>query len=698
MSKDNDDLDEFRYCMERADQAHVADLENREEALDDLRFCAGGRHQWDITVLQEREADGRPIITINRMGQFVHQISGEARANRPSIKVRPVDDESDPDTADILEGIIRHIEDQSEAVSKCYIPGIENAARCGIKNWRVNTEWADDDTFGQDIFIRDIMNPLAVLWDPYAISPDRSDADWCFVIEDISQEEYEDTYPDHPIADFTSGLTAIFWRDIATKTVRIAEYWYKKPFKKHLGQTKDGKTIDLTKIPKQLWELMGITRDREVDSFKIFSRMVSGNGFLTDPQPWAGRYIPIVACIGEEIRVGEHRSRKGIVRDAKDPQRLYNIWRSLQAETIGLQPKSPYIGTAKQFEKYKTVWQLANKRNFPYIPYDPDDKAPPPQRQPPPQSSPAMMEEAMLSVDEMKATTGVYDASLGNKSNETSGVAIENRDKQAATSNAHFADNLALSIRHTGRILVDLIPEIYDTEKVVRLLNEDGTEKWAHINKLIQTPQGPQYFHDLSLGKYDVAIKTGPSYATRRQESADFLLQFMQTMPDSAHFVADLLAKNLDAPGSEELAKRFRILLAKTNPELFPEGTGEPPTPPTQQDQNNALMAHIKLTQEAAKAQLMEAQAEDAEMDASLKGAQVHALAVGDPMSQMAEQAVMNVLQRMFGGAQQPQPGQPQTAPQAPQPAVAPHIAPFTPQPSQPSPLAQGQPAPSVAQ
>lgn len=686
------DDEEHGEVMRKADEAHVADLENREEALDDLRFCAGGRHQWDITVLQEREADGRPIITVNRMGQFVHQISGEARTNRPSIKVRPVDDESDPDTADIIEGIVRHIEDQSEAVSASYIPAIEYAARCGISAWRVNTEWADDDTFGQDIFIRPIHNPLAVLWDPYAKAADRSDANYCFVIEDIPEEEYEDKYPDHPIADFTSGLTAIFWRDVATKTVRIAEYWYKEPYKKHLGQTKDGKTIDLTKIPKQLWELMGIVKDREVDSFKVCSRMVSGIGFLTEPQPWAGKYIPIVACIGEEIHVGEHRARSGIVRHAKDPQRLYNLWRSLQAETIAMQPKTPYVGTAKQFEKYKSVWLLANKRNFPYLPYDPDDKAPPPMRQTPPQASQAMMEEAMLSVDEMKATTGVYDASLGNKSNETSGVAIENRDKQAATSNAHFADNLALSIRHTGRILVDLIPEIYDTEKVVRLLNEDGSEKWEHINKLIQTPQGPQFFHDLSLGKYDVAIKTGPSYATRRQESADFLLQFMQTMPDSAHFVADLLAKNLDAPGAEELAKRFRILLNKTNPELFPEGTGEPPSPPTQADQNNALMAHAQLTKLVAEAQLAEAQAEDAEMDTALKGAQVHALAVGDPLAQMVEQTILSVLQRKFGGAQQPQ--QAQQAPTAPQPAVAPHLAPFVPPPAQP----QGQPAPSVAQ
>jgi len=683
--------DKHREIMERADLAHVADLENREEALDDLRFCAGGRNQWDPTVLQQREADGRPIITVDRMGQFVHQVSGEARKNRPSIKVRGVDDQSDPDTADILEGIVRHIEDQSEATSQAYIPGIENAARCGIGAWRVTTKWADDDTWGQDIYIEGIPNALAVLWDPYAKRSDRSDANWCFVIEDIPEEEYEEKYPDKPVSDFAPGVTSLFWRDVATKTVRVAEYWCKEPYKKTIGLTADGQTIDLTKIPAPSVKFMGITKTRTVDAFKVVSYMVSGAGLLTDAQPWAGKYIPIVAVVGEEISVGEQRIRFGIVRKAKDPQRLYNLWRSLQAETIALQPKSPFIATTKQIEKNKEVWLQANRRNFPYLPYDPDGTAPPPQRQPPPQASRAMMEEAMLSVEEMKATTGVYDASLGNRSNETSGIAIENRDKQSETSNAHFPDNLALSIRHTGRILVDLIPKIYDTEKVVRLLNEDGTQKWEHINKLIQTPDGPQYMHDLSLGKYDVTIKTGASYATRRQESADFYLQFMTSMPDSAHFVADLLAKNLDAPGADELAKRFRIMLNKTNPEFFPEGTGEPAPPPTPMDQNNALMAHAKLTQEVAKAQLIEAQAEDAEADTALKSLQVHALAMGDPLSQLAEQAVMNVLGRMFGQTQQPQPGAPEGAPQPQTPAVAPHLAPFTPQPAQPT-------APSMAQ
>lgn len=647
-----------RIAMKRADEAHEADFYNREEALDDLRFrAAKGHDQWPIDVQQERIADGRPMFTINLTGKFIRQVSNDARQNRPSIKVRGVDDESDPETADVFEGLVRHIEDKSEAVSTAYIPAIENAATCGIGHWRIKTDYADEDSFSQEICIAGIPNALAVLWDPLAKAMTREDARYCFVIEDMAEEEFEAKYP-HAVK--TGFEHADFWCDQSVKKIRVAEYWCKEPVDRTIGRTQDGKVIDLTKIPAPSVKFLGITETRKVKSHKIVQYILSGAEILEGPNDFPGKHIPIVAVIGEEIHVGEERVRHGLMRFLKIPQFLYNLWRTLQAETIAMQPKAPFMAANGQIAKYRDVWLQANKRNLPFLPYDPLPGVPPPQRSIPPQASAAMTEEAMLSVEEMKGTTGIYDAALGNKSNKgQSGVAISNLQHESDTSNSHFPDNLALSIRHTGRILVDIIPEVLDTEMVVRLLNEDGTEKWDHINKLIQTPDGPQYLHDLSVGKYDVTVKTGPSYATKRQESADFLMQFMQTMPDYAAFAADILAKNLDAPGSEELARRLRIAIAKQHPEFFPEGTGEPPTPPTPADQNNALMAHAQLTKLVAEAQLAEANAEDAEMDAALKGLQVSQAAAQGPMEAAAEQAVMNVLQRLLGGQQQnEQPGQ----------------------------------------
>lgn len=661
MSKKPDKEKLFSQIMARAEEAHTYDFDNRAEALDDLKFKLGGDYQWDETLLAERRNDGRPCETINRMPQFIRQVTNDARENRPSIKVRGVDDEADPETAEVLEGTIRHIEDQSEATSTAYIPAIDNAASCGIGHWRIRTEYADDDTFGQDIFIEGIPNPLAVLWDPVAKKATREDARYCFVMEDISEDEFEERYPDTPMTDFAiDGSQGLFWRDAAAKTVRIAEYWCKEPVDKTLGLTADGKVIDLTGIPAPSVKFIGIQETRKVKSHKIVQYIVSGHGVLEGPNEFPGKYIPVVAVIGEEIHLGDTRKRISVIRHAKPAQRLYNLWRNAQTEQIALQPKSPIMATAKQIEKYKDVWKQANRRNLPYLPYEGDPTANgPPQRLQPPQISSAMSEAVDIAAEEMKATTGIFDAALGDRSNETSGIAIQNRQRESDVSNAHFADNLALSIRHTGRILIDLIPQIYDTEKTVRLLNEDGTEKWERINAQVMGPDGPMYLHDLSVGKYDVTVKTGPSYQTRRQEAADSMMQFIQTVPDSAQFVVDLLAKNMDWPGADEIAKRFRKMLMKSNPDLIEKNDEEEPPQPTQADQMNALMMQMEARTKTAQAQKTEAEAEKAEMETAKTGMEVAQMAAVGPIGMAVQQAVMDVLAKMgVSDASQGQPGQ----------------------------------------
>lgn len=670
MSEKTDD-DLHNEAMECADEAHTFDFDNRTECIDDLQFAVGGDYQWaDWQNLKERRDNGQPCETINQLGPFIHQIENDARQNRPAIKVRGVDDESDPDTAELLEGLTRHIEDASEAVSTAYIPGIKNAATCGIGHWRIDTEYAEDDPFGpQDIFIRSIPNPLAVLWDPRAVKATREDAKYCFVLDDIPEKEYGERWPDKAVSDFGPGVDASFWRDQNAKTIRVAEYWVKEPYEKTFGKTQDGKSVDLTDIPSAAQKYI-VTETRKIKAHRIRQYFISGNGILEGPNEWAGNYLPVIAVLGEEIWMGDKRIRKSLIRDAKSVQRLYNSWRNAQTEQIAMQPKSPYMATPKQMAGFEKVWKQANRRNLPYLPYNPDGTAPPPSRVQPPQISSAMSEAVGLALNELRAVTGIYDAALGKKSNETSGVAIQNRQKESDVSNAHFPDNLALSIRHTGRVLIDLIPKIYDTERVVRILGEDGSANWEKINSSVMTPQGPQTVHDLSVGKYDVTVKVGPSYATRRQEAADFLLQFIQSAPDSAQFVMDLIAKNLDQPGADELAKRFKLLLAKQHPEFFTEKDDIQPPPPTQQDQMNALMSQVQMREAEASARKTEAEADDAEMDAALKGVQVMTVAAQGPIEVAVQQAVMQVLSKFGLSGQTPSspaagPQQPATAPQS---------------------------------
>lgn len=675
-SADKDDL--HATIVRNIEEDLDADAENRDEALDDLEFKAG--NQWDPDLEAERVTDGRPCLTINRIPQFIRQVTNEARENRPAIKVRPVDDGSDVETADIYEGLVRHIEDQSEAVAKAYIPAIDNAASCGIGNWRVKTGYCDDTSFDQDLFLEGIPNAMAVVWDHLAKDPTRCDARRVTVFDDLAEDEFKAKYPNASVVGIDSGQTyncdVTVWR--GEGVVRVAEHWRKEPTKRILAKMIDGKIIDVTDISEAQRKFLPIKEQRSVDTHKVVQYIVSGAEILEGPNEWAGHWLPIVACIGEEQWIGDKRKRISLIRFAKDPQRLYNYWRSAQAEMVALQPKAPFLATAKQIGKYKNLWANANRRNLPYLIYDADPTAPgAPQRAITPQGSSGISEEVQLAADEMKATTGVYDAALGNRSNETSGLAINARKAESDVSTSHFGDNLALSIRHTGRILVDLIPSIYDNEREVRILGEDGSQEHAPINMLVMTENGPEYLHDLSVGKYDVTVTTGPSYATKRMEARDMMMQFIQTVPAAAQFVMDILAKNMDVPGADEIAKRFRLILQKTHPEMVEQKEGEEPPPPSPADQMNALAQKVELrtkTADADKAEadarLSQAQAEDAEMDAALKGIEV--ASAGMLFKQAAGKAVENILAEIIAGQQQQQTPQPQMQPVAPQPNAAP--------------------------
>lgn len=650
---DSDKLSLHSEIMERAEQAAQSDWQNRLDALDDLRFRANenGIGQWDPVVFAERTEQGRPIITVNLIPQFVRQVTNEARNNRPAIKVRPVDDEADPETAEVLEGIIRHIEDQSEATSKAYIPAVDNSATCGIGHFRITPEYRDDNGFDQDLFIRNIPSALAVLWDPAAKDPTRQDARYVFVLDDMPKAEYEAKYPDASVSDFTvsNGGYAFAWR--TEDTVRVAEYWCKEPVTRTLGKTPDGKVIDITNVPPEALKFLPQLQKRKVQTHKIVQYIVSGAEILEGPNEWAGHYLPIIPVIGEETYVGENRVRSGLVRHAKDPQRLYNLWRSNQAEMIGLQPKSPFIATFKQIEKYKAIWAQANRRNLPYLPYDADPNAPgAPKREQPPVGSPAMLEEISIAASEMRSTTGIYASGLGEEtSNAKSGRAISALQKQGDMATLHFGDNLQLSIRHCGRVLIDLIPHYYDTERTVRLLNEDGSDKFEQINSVIMTQEGPEAIHDLSIGTYDVTVTTGPSYATRRMEAADAMMQFMRTAPQAAAFMLDIIAKNMDWPGADEIAERFKMQLMKTNPEFFKDEEGFEPPQPTEGDKMNALMAQAEVRKTVAEANKAEAEAENSEMDAVLKGLEVDATAqAASQIDRAAEVAVMRMFQKFL--------------------------------------------------
>jgi hypothetical protein len=605
-----------REAMKQYARGYDRERDNIIAAYDDLEFRAG--NQWPSDVKQERDQDFRPTLTINRIPQFVRQVTGDIRMMRPSIKVVPVDSRGDQKTADIEAGMIRYIENRSDA-QHAYTQGGDSQVACGIGHWRVLTEYADYSTFNQEIRIAGIDDGVAVVWDPDSVLPNREDAKFCFVPVDLSRAAFEERYPGKTVQDFereASISTLSHYNEWhGDDFVRVAEYWEKRPEKRVLALLPDGTIDDLTDEEDLEYiaslKLQG-ARIEERDGECVYRSLITCAHELEPAVKWPGRFIPIVPVIGEEVKIGRKIVRHGVVRYAKDPQRMYNYFRSAQTEAVALQPKAPFIGTDKNFAAQRAEWESANRKNWPYLVYTPDHTNGniPPQRSSPAVNTQGIDEGLLMSAEEMKAVVGIYDASLGNKSNETSGKAINARKAESDVGTFVYIDNFARAIRHTGRILLDLIPHVYDTERVIRTVGDDGKIDLVAINKEVvagTTPNGDpikQMLNDVTVGAYDVVLETGPSYATKREEAKEGMIAFLQSSPDVAPIVLDLIAGAMDWPNSDKIAKRLKTVLPPQIQAMEAEESGEPPPPqPEPQPDPEVVKAQAQIEMKAQETQ-----------------------------------------------------------------------------------------------
>lgn len=621
---------EARECIE---ESYSFDKTNREDAASDLSFLAG--NQWPDQVKREREAEGRPMLTINRLPQFVRQITNDIRQADIAIDTAPEDDQSDPKLSQIYDGLIRQIQYRSSA-KHVYSQTGEHQTACGIGWMRVTTQYADDMAFEQEIRIKGIKNPLSVYCDPAAVEPDRSDAMWMAVTEMIPKKTFKKKWPKAADADVevpSDGLDSrpFFWA--TEEAVRVAEYWYKVPVTRRLALFETGETVDVTDFNDFARQMLPpIKMERDCETHKVEMVLVSGAEVLDGPHEWAGKYIPLVPAIGGEFPLEHKTYRYGAIRFARDPQQLYNYYRTAHAELLALQPKAPYLVTTAMLDNpdIKERWDSSGKKNYPYLPYIPDPEVPAsrPTREAPPQPSVAMIQEGQLAQDDMKATTGIYDTALGAKSNETSGIAIGKRQAESDVANYHFIDNLQRSLEHVGRILIDLIPKVYDNERVIRLMPDaghDGEEEFVPINRVVYTEDGvPHVLNDLSAASFDIRVIIGKAYATKRMEAADSLAQFAQAMPPEIFpMIADLLAKNMDIPEADEMAKRLRRMVPQQVLHDPDDPDAPPPQPdPAQQAQQQAMqleMQKAELEVQKGQGELAKIQAEIERADAQLQ-------------------------------------------------------------------------------
>lgn len=617
----------MKRVRDRLSEAETGWSDNRTRALDDVKHL-DGEGQWPEKIKEERTNDGRPCLFVNRLPGFVDQVVGDERQNRPRIRVKPVDNKSDPEIAKILEGLIRNIEYTSHA-EHAYDTAFEHGAGHGFGYFRILKEYAGEDTFEQNLVIRRVKNSFSVYPDPAAQEADYSDMRYCFVTEVITKDDFKARFPNATIpSDFeissSTGTQYEGW--FLSDKVRIGEYWEREPVKQVIVQLDNGIVMrkeDAT--PDRLMEMAvivdpdtgmqametppSIIKERAVKSWQVTQYIVSGYEVLEGPIKWDGQYIPIIPVLGKELVVDGKTIYRGVIRNAKDSQRAYNYWRSMATETVALQPRAPYLATTQQVAGYEDIWKNANRKSYSYLPYN-STGDPIPQRQFPASIPQGAFTEAQVAVDDMKATTGIYDASLGNRSNETSGKAIIARQREGDVGTFPFHDNLSRAIQHGGRILVEMIPKTYDTARVERIRNEDGTDKLIPINQGGIGKDGiPFILNDITVGKYDVVVEAGPSYSTQRQEAAESIVAFMQALPGQAPLMADIAAKNMDWPEADKIAQRLRKTLPQgiAEPE---EGEGQPP--PQDQPPNPAMeleaekikLEYAKLENEKMKLEL----------------------------------------------------------------------------------------------
>ena len=643
----------FEYCQETEAYA-------RDRFLDDLKFAeadADNGYQWPNDLRRSRDIEDRPCLTINITRQHNLQIINDSRQNKPSVRIRPTGGGASKEAADAYQDIVRHIEYISNAHS-AYDKATGFQVKAGYGAWRVVTDYSSDESFDQEIYIRPINDPLSVYIDPDAQEADKSDANYAFIYRNFSKSIFETIYPQwkNELGSSPLGNDGDHW--LSKDHVRVVEYFRRIQVEDELVNYKDPETservatrasklapeiLETLKAPENQQLLQTQTRivwDTKVEWYLIVGKEVKMS------TSWLGKYIPIVVLIGEETIIEGTLDRKGHTRAIKDPQRIYNYWNSSAVEQVALQSKTPWTAPAAAIEGFETYWNTANRVNHSVLPWkhidDEGGPIPEPKRQMPPEMGQAYIQGLQISAQDIAKVSGQNEASFGQESNERTGRAIAERARRGQNATYHFIDNLSVAIRHTGKILLDLIPKVYDTQRLLRITAEDGSEYEMMID-----PSAKQAFQaqrdskgnviarilNPTMGNYEVESDIGPNYASRREEAWNAYSIILTQAPQLTGVIGDLLFRAGDFPFAEEAAARLKKMVPN-------QATGGPSQEVLElqtqlQNTQNALAA--ALNDIAAKTGELKAQGADLEIkeyDAETKRlAAVLKLLVGGEMS-----------------------------------------------------------------
>lgn len=566
-----------------------------ELSRDDQRF-RNGEH-WPDKIKIQRELDDRPCMVINRTENFIDQVTGDQRMNRPSIKVRPVDGDADPIVAKIYTGLIKDIEYQSTA-GVAYDEAFDQAVGSGFGYFQFGTKYINPKSFDQEIVIKGIANCYSVYLDPHKR--------YGFVVEPMTKDEFKRAWPkaDMIAFDLWDGERRQHW--INGDEIVVAEYWERRPKKRTLNLLSDNSTVWADEMDEGYLEGKGLTilTFRESEDFEVWYHKTNGFEILEEKK-WAGKYIPIVGVYGKSLNLDGKVIHRGLIRWSKDPIRMLDFARSSAAESLAIAPKVPWTMEEGQIEGHEAEWRDANKSSVSVLVYKNVTGVKAPRREPPAAVNMAAFTEAKASEEDLEAVMGIYKTGLGAPSNEKSGVAQRERKRESDTGTYAFIDNLSRALTEAGKIFVDLIPKIYDSERIIRILGLDEKEQFVLINKKMNAEEIGKYgmdkakegaFYDLSVGRYDVKVTTGPSYSTQRREASEGMMSFVSAVPEAGAATMDLIAEAQDWPMADKIAKRLRKMLPEglAEPEEDEEQEEKEPQGPTPAEQLEAQKLQIE--------------------------------------------------------------------------------------------------------
>lgn len=554
---ENDSL--LATAKDRAQKAKSAWSEIFEQARSDLEFLSDAPDaQWDGNIYADRVATGRPVVSLDQLSQFVNQTVNDIRMNTPSIKCIPGEDNADVETAEVLDGWVKNIEYESGA-DTVYDTAAAFAVKSSIGFIRVDHDYADQKGFDQKLCIKRVINPASILIDPFSIEIDGSDAQWGFVFDTMRVADFKREHPDKEPCSFwddSNGSIKVTDEDVIT----IAEYFYIEEEKQTVTPDEYGKPSVVEEVPEG-------AKARKITKKKIKRCKLTGKDELESSE-FPGEYIPLIPVYGQEAWENGKRKLQSLIRKGKSGQSMFNLWKSLETEVLMKQPMAPVMAANGQTENFAADWLNPSKVGV--LRYEVKDAngntLPPPQRLMPPSVPVGFAQASRASIDDIKGSLGMYNASLGQKSNETSGVAIAQRKQEGDVATYHFGDNLVKSITHVGRILLSARKTIYDTPRLIRTIDAEDNPKVIGING--RKAEGQERDYDFANGDYSVRVVTGPSFTTQRQEAAAFYSEIATRFPQLMQFAGDLVFQYSDAPGAQAIAKRLK----KTIPPQLLEG------------------------------------------------------------------------------------------------------------------------------